>query len=539
MFITCGGGFQGLTLIKHARSLQNIKVVVGDSFTEHPTRYLADETVVLPRLSDKTQYSTALLDAIHQTKATWIVPATDHDLVILDSLRDSFHKLRCTLLMAGGLLLETLLSKKKTYVWLSMHSISTPPWYYSLEEVQFPAYAKPDEGSGGKGAFMLKDAADAAEKIDNRTSYIFVPFLDQFEEYSIDFATTSLKKIYGLWYRKRVRTSGGFAIVSETVSPSVALCDLTNRLIEALAAEGYDALYNVQVIEHSEGLFVSDINPRIGTSAVMHPAVGSSLFEAFMSQPTEIKSANVKVARKLDEIVIGARNFKGVRGFVFDLDDTLLVHKTFIRARCKLLFDRCNHLFRVDESTFNALVEQILYEQKVDRLIDLLVAKFNCETWHAELLTTYRLCWPESVEWYADAEPVLHLLKEKGYKLYILTDNPQQTQVFKLNKCPFAHLFDGVVYTDTLGVEKPDEKAFKAVIEQSGIDSESWAMVGDHPIRDAWGALRAGFRIAYCINRPDGMVQNRTSFMFDDQPSPVMIDSLTHILHELEYSHSL
>jgi HAD superfamily hydrolase (TIGR01549 family) len=539
LFITCGGGFQGLTWIKHARVVKQIKIVVGDSFIEHPARYLADETVVLPKISDKTQYSAALLDAVYRTKAAWIVPATDLDLVILDSLRDSLDKLKCTLLMAGGRLLDTLLSKKKTYAWLSMHSISTPPWYDTLAGVQFPVFAKPDTGSGGKGAFLLKDAEDAAEKLDTRISYLFVPYLDQFEEYSIDFATKACKKVYGLWYRKRVRTSSGFAIVSETISPSVALSDLTHRLVEALAAEGYDALYNVQVIEHSEGLFVSDINPRLGTSAVMHPAVGSSLLEAFVSQPINRKPTNIKVARKIDEIVIGARDFKGVRGFVFDLDDTLLLHRAFIRARCKLLYDRCSHLFRVDANTFAVSVEQILCEQKVDRLIDFLAEKYDCVSRHTELLTMYRTCWPESIEWYADAEPVLRLLKEKGYLLYILTDNPQQTQAFKLSKCPFAQLFDGIVYTDTLGTEKPDTKVFKAIVEQSGIDSEAWVMVGDHPIRDAWGAIRAGFRMAYCINRPDGMIQNRTSHIFDEQASPIMIDSLTHILHEIEYSHSL
>ena len=61
----------------------------------------------------------------------------------------------------------------------------------------------------------------------------------------------------------RVRTAGGFAVVSDTVEDA-EVEGLVRRFAAWAAQRGGRGLFNVQVLRRGEARFVSDVNPRLG-----------------------------------------------------------------------------------------------------------------------------------------------------------------------------------------------------------------------------------------------------------------------------------
>ena len=82
----------------------------------------------------------------------------------------------------------------------------------------------------------------------------------------------------------------------------------------------------------------------------------------------------------------------------------------------------------------------------------------------------------------------------ESYRVGLLTDGPVRAQRAKLDALGWADLFDAVVVTGSLDAGKPDERAFRAVIDELSTVAEEAVYVGDHPDIDVAGAHAAGLR---------------------------------------------
>ncbi|NHN59846.1 HAD family hydrolase [Halorussus rarus] len=82
------------------------------------------------------------------------------------------------------------------------------------------------------------------------------------------------------------------------------------------------------------------------------------------------------------------------------------------------------------------------------------------------------------------------LLEE--YALGLLTNGPADAQQSKLDRFDWVEEFDAVVITGHLEAGKPDERAFRAVLDGLGVDPDEAVYVGDDPEADVEGAKNAG-----------------------------------------------
>jgi putative hydrolase of the HAD superfamily len=82
----------------------------------------------------------------------------------------------------------------------------------------------------------------------------------------------------------------------------------------------------------------------------------------------------------------------------------------------------------------------------------------------------------------------------ESYRVGLLTDGPVRAQRAKLDALGWSGLFDAVVVTGTLAAGKPDERAFRAVIDELSASAAETVYVGDHPEIDIAGAHAAGLR---------------------------------------------
>ena len=93
----------------------------------------------------------------------------------------------------------------------------------------------------------------------------------------------------------------------------------------------------------------------------------------------------------------------------------------------------------------------------------------------------------------------LSALKEKGYTLGIGTDMTVDYQLKKLVKLQMLHLFDFIVSSEEVNVEKPHPKLFAQCAAKANVKPEECLFVGDSFKKDYQGASGAGMEaVWYC-----------------------------------------
>jgi putative hydrolase of the HAD superfamily len=92
------------------------------------------------------------------------------------------------------------------------------------------------------------------------------------------------------------------------------------------------------------------------------------------------------------------------------------------------------------------------------------------------------------------ARPVVEALEQRGVAVAVLSNGWNPLQGVKARRAGFN---GRVVASGDLGVQKPDPKAFAALVAELGVDPERCYYVGDDPVADVAGALGAGLRAVW------------------------------------------
>lgn len=95
------------------------------------------------------------------------------------------------------------------------------------------------------------------------------------------------------------------------------------------------------------------------------------------------------------------------------------------------------------------------------------------------------------------ARELLKALKQKEYKLAVVSNGGHQTRLNILNGLGLTELFDEIISSELVGVSKPNVEIFTETSQRLGINAESCLFVGDHPINDILGAKNAGMKAVF------------------------------------------
>ncbi|MCL1631748.1 HAD family hydrolase [Sporolactobacillus sp. CPB3-1] len=74
---------------------------------------------------------------------------------------------------------------------------------------------------------------------------------------------------------------------------------------------------------------------------------------------------------------------------------------------------------------------------------------------------------------------MLHMLKEQGIKIGLITGKARRSFIISENKLGFNHLFDSVITGDEVSVPKPDPEGIKRTLEKFGADPQQTIYIGD------------------------------------------------------------
>ena len=93
----------------------------------------------------------------------------------------------------------------------------------------------------------------------------------------------------------------------------------------------------------------------------------------------------------------------------------------------------------------------------------------------------------------------LHALKQAGFILGIGTDMTIDYQLKKLVALQMLPLFDFIVSSEEVNVEKPHKKLFACCAHKANVPPEECLFVGDNLKKDVYGASHAGMEsVWYC-----------------------------------------
>jgi putative hydrolase of the HAD superfamily len=90
-------------------------------------------------------------------------------------------------------------------------------------------------------------------------------------------------------------------------------------------------------------------------------------------------------------------------------------------------------------------------------------------------------------------QEVLMYLKEKNYRLHILTNGFPDTQTVKLKSGGILHFFENVITSDLAGSRKPDRRMFDMALQTANALPTQSLMTGDTLETDIAGAINAGW----------------------------------------------
>jgi FMN phosphatase YigB (HAD superfamily) len=498
VLIISGGSFQGLTVIKGLRKSDAIRICIADSAEENIGKYFADSFFLIPKVEREEEFISAVVSLCERENIDIIMPSTDVELHALSCNKDLFTKKGVYVAVFDLNLLDTVRNKRRLHMFLKENGLpALPLMEIGSGNVDFPLIGKPIFGWGGKNSIILKnfDNLEEHDKGTLATNYIWQPYYDDFLEFSVDFAIGLDGSISNIIQRRRIRTSGGFSIISESDN-------------------------DPHVTKINSHYVISDVNPRIGTSAVFSCGVGENLplflcsrHKADIYSPSyDHETAHgVKMIRYLDEFWIKKIDRSKIGGIVFDLDDTLINQKAWIIDKLSILWkQKRRHL--PEKELFLSKALFIIEKGNRGHLFDELGDVLNLsEDFKNDLITSYRDCIPNECPLYHDVMQSLVELNDMHIPLALLTDNPPLSQKQKVMACHFDDIFDAIIYSREFDTEKPNITVYDKVSELLHVDKSSLIMVGDNLYKDIVGSMEAGFLYAYWI------VRDGTFFNFDDE----------------------
>ena len=138
----------------------------------------------------------------------------------------------------------------------------------------------------------------------------------------------------------------------------------------------------------------------------------------------------------------------------------------------------------------------------------LYVARFSLTLDHFGLSDTYALGKqlgdyyvfesPKKTALLPGTEELLPYLKEKGYRLSIVSNGFKEVQYEKMRTSGIYGYFDHVFLSEDIGYQKPDRRFFDWVLESLNAEPRQCMMIGDDITVDIAGARDAGIDQIFC-----------------------------------------
>lgn len=109
----------------------------------------------------------------------------------------------------------------------------------------------------------------------------------------------------------------------------------------------------------------------------------------------------------------------------------------------------------------------------------------------------FRMISMEYIKLYDGVLEALAMLREKGYRLWLLSNAQRVFTAYELRHLGLDDKFDAIYISSDHGCRKPDVRFFRALIDEHGLDISKCLMIGNDRRTDIGGAKNAGIATLY------------------------------------------
>lgn len=109
----------------------------------------------------------------------------------------------------------------------------------------------------------------------------------------------------------------------------------------------------------------------------------------------------------------------------------------------------------------------------------------------------FRIASMEYIRLYPGVPEALAMLRQKGYRLWLLSNAQRVFTAFELRHLGLGEQLDGIYISSDFGCRKPDGRFFRALLEEQQLDITKCLMIGNDRDTDIAGAKAVGMDTLY------------------------------------------
>lgn len=231
-----------------------------------------------------------------------------------------------------------------------------------------------------------------------------------------------------------------------------------------------------------------------------------------------------------------------MRAVLFDLDDTLYDEQQFVLSGLQAVVATFSHRLGVEPAEFMYCLVRTLKTGGRQRLFDRVLVYMGLydRALVSDMVEVYRGHTP-NITLFPEAEIELQRLKERGYRLGLVTDGLPAVQRAKVYALGLERLMDVLVFTWSLGetCSKPSPEGYLFALRSLNIPPQQAVYVGDNEAKDFRGANQLGILTVRVRPPAWGLAAAHVAASPDDAPKE-RIDSLKQlesVLAKYEQAH--
>src|SRR5690606_2076284 len=227
-----------------------------------PACHVSDQSFTVPRVTSP-EYIDQLLQLCLNNQIKLVVPTIDTELLVLSENIEYFKQQGIHLLVSEPGLVRECRDKRLINQFFENHGICIPQ-QYDLDNLRFPVFVKPYDGSLSKGIFTAYCAEDIKIEHYADPKLMFMEYIapEDYDEFTVDCYYDKASELKCAVPRKRIFVRAG-EVNKGVTKKNIIVTEFNQKLKRITGARG---CLTIQVFLHKteDKILGIEINPRFG-----------------------------------------------------------------------------------------------------------------------------------------------------------------------------------------------------------------------------------------------------------------------------------
>lgn len=212
-----------------------------------------------------------LAHVIQENSINIVLPSVDPAIGVASRLR-SFVDKKVFIPISDVSICDTMFDKKLSEKWFIDNQIPIPESYSCDDELIYPVFIKPRNGSASKGLEIIRNKEEWV-KVSNHDNYVIQRYIQNKKEFTVDCYVAQSGEIISVVPRERLAVAGGEVMSSKTLHDE----PIEQAARYVLSKGTFRGPVNIQFIKDMDNgkAYVMEINPRFGGGVITSIEAGA------------------------------------------------------------------------------------------------------------------------------------------------------------------------------------------------------------------------------------------------------------------------